>query len=109
MKKNPSKQRVNAEVHDPIYPLFYYNDLSTRQDKYVQTKWSQIRLLLMGRPCMDPEGDRGSGHPNHKNIGFLNNGPDPLNKHKATKPTFNVGPSLALKWRSAGGPMMARF
>ena len=37
-KNNPSMQRVYAEVHGPIYPLIYYNDLSTRQDKYVQTK-----------------------------------------------------------------------
>ena len=33
---------------------------------------------------------------NHKNKGFLRNtGPDPLKNHKATKPAFNVGPSLA--------------
>ena len=33
---------------------------------------------------------------NNKKIGFLsNNGPDPLKNHKATKPAFNVGPSLA--------------
>ena len=32
---------------------------------------------------------------NHKNIGFhIKTGPD-LKKHKATKPTFNVGPSPA--------------
>ena len=39
-------------------------------------------------------------------------GPDPLKNHKATKPAFNVGPSLArqrFKWRFAGGPVMARF
>ena len=30
-----------------------------------------------------------------KNIGFLiNTGLDPLKNHKATKPAFNVGPSL---------------
>ena len=37
-------------------------------------------------------------HPlkNHKNIGVLSNtGTHPLNKHKAAKPAFNVGPSLA--------------
>ena len=39
----------------------------------------------------------GSGGPNplqnNKNIGFLcNTGPDPMKKHKATKPAFNVGP-----------------
>ena len=33
---------------------------------------------------------------NHKAIGFLSNtGPDPLEMHKATKPTFNVGPPSA--------------
>ena len=33
---------------------------------------------------------------NHKNIGFLSNtGPDPLKNQKATKPAFNVGPTLA--------------
>ena len=61
-------------------------------------------------------GSRGEGGPgvgplleNHKNIGFLSNtGPDPLKNHKATKPAFNVGPSLVFKWRFAGGPMMAR-
>ena len=41
---------------------------------------------------------QGSGPPppplkNHKEIGFLSNtGPDPLEKHKATKPAFVVGP-----------------
>ena len=57
--------------------------------------------------CADPEcggggggGDRESGAPleNHQAIGFLNNtGPDPLKNHKATKPAFNIGPSLAHK------------
>ena len=41
----------------------------------------------------------GSGHPlpeNHKKSGFFSNtGPDPLKNHEATKPEFNVGPSLA--------------
>ena len=33
---------------------------------------------------------------NHKNIGFLcKTCPDPLKNHKATKPSFNVRPSLA--------------
>ena len=42
-------------------------------------------------------------------------GPDPQPEIlKTTKPAFNVGPSSArqwnaLKWRFAGGPMMARF
>ena len=41
---------------------------------------------------------------NHKDIGFLNStGPDPIEKHKATKPEFHLGPS------STGGLMMACF
>ena len=31
---------------------------------------------------------------NHRNIGLCNSGPDPLKKHKATKP-LNVGPLAA--------------
>ena len=43
---------------------------------------------------------------NHKNKEFLyNTGPDPLKKHKATKPEFYVGPSSA-RQRNAGWPMM---
>ena len=45
-----------------------------------------------------PKGGEGVRTPlkNHKNIGFrCNTGPDPLIDHKATKPAFNVGPSLA--------------
>ena len=59
----------------------------------------------------DPEGPP----ENHKNIGILSNTvPDPLKNHKATKPAFNVGQSSAcqrnaIKWRFAGGPMMARL
>ena len=47
--------------------------------------------------CADAEGWTRDPAPlplkNHKNIGFL--GPDTLKNHKATKPTFNVGPSSA--------------
>ena len=41
-------------------------------------------------------GDRGSGFPEKsQNIGYLSNtGPDPLKNHKATKPAFNVVPSV---------------
>ena len=37
---------------------------------------------------------------NHKTIGFLSNAsPDPLKKHKATKPAFYVGPAKLLgRW-----------
>ena len=50
-------------------------------------------------------GSRGGGggvtgcpdsHEKAQNIGFLSStGPDPLNNHKATKATFNLGPSSA--------------
>ena len=56
---------------------------------------------LSARKCMRRSrggGGGGTGTPlkNHKNIGFLSNtGPDPFENHKATKPAFNVGSSLA--------------
>ena len=56
--------------------------------------------LNMVPACTDPEGGPVGldPHKNHKNIGFLSNtGKDPLKSHKATKPAFNVGPSLALQ------------
>ena len=50
-----------------------------------------------GFTCADPEGVQGILTPptphskNHKVIGFLSNtGPVPLNRNKATKPSFNV-------------------
>ena len=54
---------------------------------------------------------------NHKNIGFLSHsGPDPLNNHKATKPTFNVRPSSARQrnaikfhWKADGAPLIVVF
>ena len=75
--------------------------------------------LLTLSPCADPEGGggRGSEPPltNHKKNGFLSNaGPDPLKNHKATKPTFNVGPlsadqriaiSMAFRWQADYGPL----
>ena len=48
-------------------------------------------------------------------MGFLSNsGPDPYKNHKATKPAFNVSPSLAagempLNWRFAGIIMVFRW
>ena len=73
-------------------------------------------------PCADPEG-LGGPHPplsnNHKNIGFLSNtGSDHMKNHKATKPAFNVGPSLArqrnaiemvFRWRADDGPILVVF
>ena len=52
---------------------------------------------------------------NHKAEGFLSNTvPDLLKNRKATKPAFNVGPSLArqrnaINWRFSGGSMMGGF
>ena len=57
---------------------------------------------------------RGAGGPapplkNHKFIGFLSNtGPEPQKKHKATKPTFNIGPSSA-RWWADNGPLLVVF
>ena len=48
--------------------------------------------------CGSRGGTWGSDPPlkNYKNIGFLGDtGPDPLKKHKATKPAFKVGPPAA--------------
>ena len=48
-------------------------------------------------------GGEGIGTPlkNHKIIGFLGNtGSDPLKRHGATKPAFNVGP-LSARQRTA--------
>ena len=48
-------------------------------------------------PCADKSGEQGVWTPPEKsqNIGFLSNtGLGPLKNHKATKPVFNVGPSL---------------
>ena len=50
-----------------------------------------------------------------QNIGFLSNtGPDPLKINKATKPTFNVGPSSArqrntIRWRFDDGRLILVF
>ena len=72
--------------------------------KYIEDKKKRKR-------CQDPmtglsgsifvriqRGDRGPDPPlkNHKNIRFLSNtGLDTLKNHKAAKPEFNNGPSLA--------------
>ena len=51
-------------------------------------------------PCADLKVGEGVRTPppqkSQKNIGFLSNTcSDPLKKHKATKPAFNVGPTSA--------------
>ena len=49
--------------------------------------------------CTDPVGDRRSGPPHHKAIGFLSNsGPDPLKNHKTTK----LGLPSQGFWRTGG-------
>ena len=62
--------------------------------------------------CGSRGGDRWSGPPpplkNQRNIGLSNSGPDPLKKHKVTKPELNVGP-LAIRWRSDVGPHIVLF
>ena len=69
-------------------------------------------------PCADPEGvTRAPPLKNHKAIGFLSNtGPDPMEHHKATKLAFHSmlvyhrpASERPFKWRSAGGPMIARY
>ena len=55
----------------------------------------------------------------YKNIGFISNtDPDPLKNHKATKSTFNVGPSstrqgnaieMAFCWRADDGTLIVLF
>ena len=67
------------------------------------TQMSDLSLQMAhmpthGRIQREGGGGQGSGPPlkNHKNSGFYSNtGPDPLKKHKATKPIFNVGLSSA--------------
>ena len=76
-----------------------------------------MRAKTLGICADTEEGGRGCGPPlkNHKNIGFCRyTGPDPLKNLKATKPPFNSWPSSArqqnaIKWRYAGGPIMASF
>ena len=71
-------------------------------------------VLTIYISCADPEGG-GVRKPleSHKTIGFLRNtSPSPLENHKATKPAFKVGPASVrqrndIKWRFAGGPMLA--
>ena len=84
-------------------------------------------LTLEMNKCADKEkvggggggGGRGSRppppHEKSQNIGFLSiTGPNPLKKHKATKPAFTVWPSsarqrnailMAFRWRADDGPL----
>ena len=68
-------------------------------------------------PCVDPEGDRGSGHPlkKYKNIGFPSNtAPDHLkitklpSQHSMMRHHQHAS-ETPFKWRLAGGPMMAQL
>ena len=73
--------------------------LKTRQQVFILSCLLKLSVNLF-------MGGRGSGPPpllkNHKIIGFHSNtGPDPLKKHNATKPGFNVGPSSAQQRNAA--------
>ena len=66
---------------------------------------SQI-ILIIEIKSAGPEVGSGDRTPlKSQIIGFLsNNGPDSPKNHKAVKPAFNVGPSLARqRWRFTGG------
>ena len=74
-----------------IFSLSQTGDHHTRSTK-VGTKcsssvfWDVHCVLFLNKihwlSCADPEGDRGSGPPEKKNIGFSSNtGPDPLRNH----------------------------
>ena len=64
-------------------------------------------------------GGGGQGSPlpvkNHKAKGFLSKtGPDHMRNHKATKPAFNVAPTLApsemmFRWRANDGLLLVLF
>ena len=54
-------------------------------------------MHIVDTPWADPEGGQGVLNPPGKSQKYKvsKTGPDPLKKHKATKPAFNSGPSLA--------------
>ena len=66
--------------------------------------------LPLGNTWADPEGGQGVSE-NSQNIGFLSNtGPDSLENHKVTKPTFNVGQSSTRqRWRADVDPFIVVF
>ena len=70
-------------------------------DQNICCEYSKLKSRLSETVLLHAQiqrGDGRSGPPPEKsqNIGFLSNtGPDPLKNHKASKPEFNVGPSLA--------------
>ena len=85
----------------------------------LQNRW--LWYLLKADKISENHGRKGVRTPCEitKKIGFLcNAGPNPLKKHKATKPTFNVWPSsvrqrnaisMAFRWRAVDGPFIAVF
>ena len=111
--EKPRKRRRNMaiiEVQDAVELDAKRNETSMEEERQVAvpavTKDSMRQIdegqvsYIEGYACTDPEGGGGAGgpHPQEKsqNIGFLSNtGLDPLKNLKATKPAFNVGPSLA--------------
>ena len=90
-----------------------------RTESYRRARQKDL-FFLISHPkiCADPEGGQGVRTKPPAKLQkyrvFSNARPDPLKNHKATKPGFNVGPPLAcqrnaMKWRFAGGLMMARL
>ena len=100
-------KRVLANIHFTSIQL--YNSMITNSIQMgFRRKYFETHLNVDDSGCepnnawADPEGETAGLDPpppllkNHKNIGFHSyTGPDPLKKHKATKPGFNVGPSSA--------------
>ena len=89
--RNRSAPAVNCCV------IIHCLEVSCKEDQI--SRLDTITYVQTGSRA-DPDGGQGSDPPpppkNHKNIGFLSNtGPDPLKNHKAAKPAFNVGTSLA--------------
>ena len=92
--------------------LRLYVEISGFSDRYsLPQNWRQ---MCENVTCADPEKGQGSGTP-WKITKFLSKiGLDPLENHKATKPAFNVGLSLArqetpFKWHFNGGLLLVLF
>ena len=110
-------------------PAVFLGWTSTKQKEKVSCPWAQHiassdsrnrGLLRLKQKSGHARIQRGMGaggtdHPPEKShIGFLSStGPDPLKNHKTIKPAFNLGQTSTrqrnvIKWRFAGGQMMAR-
>ena len=79
--------------------------------------WPKDKHNASGEAGTSMRGSRGGAggkdpHPrkNHRNIGFRSKtGPYPMKNYKATKPVFNVGPSLAIRWWADDGSLLVVF